>query len=212
MAASKIAFRVFAVLAFAFLGVTSVFAWKEIQRERLEHEGSHVPPGAEVKEFSFTERSGATVEKKDLLGKVWIAGFIFTSCAGPCPKLSTEMARLQEELAKSDVRMVSFSVDPDRDTPEALAEYANRYKADKSKWLFLTGKKETMHSFIGDSFKLAVSEDNGENRMFGMEIAHSSKLVLIGRDGKILGYYGGTDPVALDSLRARAEKLAAQNP
>src|SRR5437867_913183 len=85
----------------------------------------------EVADFALTERSGETVHRADLLGKVWVAAFGFTRCTGPCPQVSGTMARLQAELAgQPDVRLVSFSVDPDHDTPEVLREYAQRFGAD----------------------------------------------------------------------------------
>src|SRR5438132_14284970 len=84
-----------------------------------------------VDDFSLTERSGKKVERSDLSGKVWIAAFIFTRCAGPCAQVSANMARLQQQLAgRSDVKLVSFTVDPEYDTPHELTKYANRYAAD----------------------------------------------------------------------------------
>ncbi len=84
-----------------------------------------------VADFSFTERSGKTVTKQDLLGKPWIVGFIFTRCAGPCPQVSGQMSLLQDALADEDVRLVTMTVDPDYDTPEILTRYAKAYGADR---------------------------------------------------------------------------------
>src|SRR6476661_7088736 len=96
-------------------------------------------------EFALTERSGKTVTRDDLKGKVWVASFVFVRCPGPCPQVTATMARLQKELDlanHADLRLVTFTVDPGRDNPKELAEYANRYQADPERWLFLTGKSE----------------------------------------------------------------------
>src|SRR5262249_55172554 len=93
-----------------------------------EKESAWDPAGGEG--FSLTECHGQTVTKADLLGKPWVACFIFTRCAGPCPRVSEQMQILQNRLKGIDVRLVSFSVDPDRDTPEDLRKYAKVYKAD----------------------------------------------------------------------------------
>src|ERR1700683_3737016 len=92
--------------------------------------------------FSLTDQSGHPFSDKDLRGKVWVASFIFTRCAGPCARVSANMARLQKEMAGKEVLMlVSFSVDPDYDTPAVLQRYAAHFGADPSGWKFLTGKR-----------------------------------------------------------------------
>jgi cytochrome oxidase Cu insertion factor (SCO1/SenC/PrrC family) len=146
----------------------------------------------EVADFALTERSGETVHRADLLGKVWIAAFGFTRCTGPCPQVSGTMARLQSDLAgHADVRLVSFSVDPDHDTPEVLREYAQRFGADAQRWLFLTGPRDEVYRLIQESFHLAVQQNEGEARRAGQEVTHSFKLALVDRAGHIRGYFDG---------------------
>src|SRR5262245_31476896 len=131
---------------------------------------SWAPPPAdddlgEVADFALTERGGETVHRADLLGKVWVAAFGFTRCTGPCPQVSGTMARLQAELAgQPEVRLVSFSVDPDHDTPEVLRGYAQRFGADPQRWLFLTGPRDDLYRLIQESFHLAVQQSEGEAR------------------------------------------------
>ncbi len=91
-----------------------------------------------VPDFTFIERSSREVKSQELAGKVWVADFVYTSCGGFCPVMTEKMRKLQDMLPK-DIRLVSFSVDPDTDTPAVLAEYAKRYGADPDRWLFLTG-------------------------------------------------------------------------
>src|SRR5437870_2233818 len=96
-----------------------------------------------VADFALTERSGQTVRRADLLGKTWVAAFIFTRCAGPCSQVTGAMAHLQHDLAGiKGVVLVSFTVDPEFDRPAVLRSYADRFQADPRDWLFLTGKQE----------------------------------------------------------------------
>lgn len=217
-----LAFATFSVLA---LIVTSVWAWRSVsQPEASLHadaEASHVVAQGEpqpasfasegrlgaVGAFSFTERSERSITEKDLLGKVWIANFIFTNCPGVCPRLSGAMAKLQRELKKTGVMLVSFTVDPERDTPARLREYAGHYEADKERWLFLTGGKEALHEFIQESFKLAVGDAGDKKNPLAMDITHSGRFVLLDRESKIVGFFDAEDPAALEQLRAKAAAL-----
>src|SRR5262245_3008746 len=96
-----------------------------------------------VGDFALTERSGRTVTNADLLGKVWVASFVFTRCTGPCPQVSGTVARLQKDLeGEKDVRLVTFTVDPEHDNANELREYAAHFGAYPDRWLFLTGKEQ----------------------------------------------------------------------
>lgn len=113
-------------------------------------------------DFSLVERSGRTLTLADLLGKVWVANFIYTHCTDTCPLQSARMAQLQTELAmEPDVRLVSITVDPAQDTPKVLTEYAARFGADRERWLFLTGNKRAIYALAQGGFYLAV-EDAGD--------------------------------------------------
>jgi len=143
--------------------------------------------------FRMTERSRKPVALDDLKGKVWVASFVFTRCSGPCPQVSATMARLQKELnlkETADLRLVTFTVDPDRDTPNELREYANRYRADPEKWLFLTGPpEEELHKLLKDGFK--VTAQRSTSKMPGDEFDHSSRLAVVDKQGMIRGYFDG---------------------
>ena len=113
----------------------------------------------QVPDFSLLERSGRSVTRANLLGKVWIANFFYTECTDTCPLQSANMARLQDDLAgEPDVGLVSISVDPEHDTPEVLSEYAARFGADPDHWLFLTGAKDVIYRLAIDGFRLGVVE------------------------------------------------------
>ncbi len=118
-----------------------------------------LPTYGSVPDFSLTERSGRQVGGSELRGKVWIANFIYTHCPDTCPLQSAQMARLQGELAaEGDVRLVSITVDPERDTLEVLSRYADRFGAAPDRWLFLTGEKGAIYRLAREAFRLGVIE------------------------------------------------------
>jgi cytochrome oxidase Cu insertion factor (SCO1/SenC/PrrC family) len=146
-----------------------------------------------VPDFTLTERSGRALTRADLAGAPWIADFVYTNCPEACPVLSGEMARLHRRLGER-VRLVSFSVDPARDTPQALAAYADRFGASRTSWLFVTGPVDSMRRLIGRGFHLAVADAPPDEPDFVGAIAHSEKIVLVDGDLRIRRYYdGGTD-------------------
>ena len=157
----------------------------------------------QVPEFSLTDQNGKTMTRADLAGKVWIADFIFTNCAGTCPVITGTMRRLQNALP-DEVHLVSFSVDPARDTPEVLAEYAKKSNANTVRWHFLTGDKSQLYDLSIKGFKLAL-EDTGSTDV--EPITHSTRLVLIDKQGMIRGYYGGTDEDDMKKLFTDAAAL-----
>ena len=165
-----------------------------------------LPVIATLPDFTLTRSDGRAVSRADLAGKVWVADFIFTSCAGICPILSARMAELQRGLGDRDpdVRLVSFSVDPTRDTPPALADYAERYSADPERWWFLTGDAKAIQDLSVGGFKLGLDPTGGTE---AEPITHSSRFVLVDQAGHIRGYYGTEDADALDRLTADAKKL-----
>jgi cytochrome oxidase Cu insertion factor (SCO1/SenC/PrrC family) len=149
-------------------------------------------PGGEVADFKLTDRSEQPVGRDDLLGKVWVAGFAFTRCTGPCPQVTSTMARLQSEFKNEpDFRLVSVSVDPDHDTPDVLRKYANVFEADPKRWFFLTGPREDVYRLVLHSFHLGVQQNSGPDVKPGNEVTHSTRLALVDRKGRIRGYFEG---------------------
>ncbi len=155
-----------------------------------------------VPDFSLTNQNGQTVGLRDLQGRVWVADFIFTNCAGTCPMMTGTMRKLQDALPE-EVRLVSFTVDPERDTTQVLAQYAKDHGAGE-RWFFLTGDKDALSDLSIKGFKLALDVANGTEVE---PITHSTRLVLIDRKGQIRGYYGGTEEEELERLSADVKKL-----
>jgi protein SCO1/2 len=163
-----------------------------------------------VPAFSLTNRDGRTVRLQDLKGKPWIADFIFTRCPASCPLMTARMAKLDRELPDGlDVRLVSFSVDPEHDTPQALQRYAQSYKA-PDRWLFLTGGKDEMYRLSRQGFKLGIDipPPATPGAPAPEPILHSTRFVLVDGQGRIRGYYDGFDEESVKKLKQDVETLA----
>jgi protein SCO1/2 len=181
------------------------FVWRS-QVNQLAHRplGSH----GSVPGFQLTNQDGRSFGSADLAGKIWIADFIFTSCPGPCPIVSTRMGELRRPLEKSDVHLISFSVDPEKDTPEVLRGYAGKLNAKSGRWDFLTGPKSAIYDLCKNGFNLAVSDGSEEA---GIPV-HSTRFVLIDRHGVIRGYYDALAPEAVTKLLADTSHLLREQP
>jgi protein SCO1 len=153
-----------------------------------------------IPSFSFTERSGRSLSLVDLNKKVWIASFIFTHCGEQCPRISQQMKLLQQKLRfKENIRLVTFSVDPKRDTAQRLTNYATQYEANPNRWYFLTGQRKEVANLVEKGFHLSSGGEDG--------MSHSSRLVLVDGFGRIRGYYDAMDDKAVSVLAADARKL-----
>ena len=164
------------------LGSYWVFFKQEMRRSGL-------PIYDTVPYFTLTERSGKNVSLSDLKGEVWVADFIFTNCADSCPMMSNRMKDLQETAIQNGIRLVSFTVDLNRDTTDVLKSYADQYGAQGDRWLFLTGKEQYIHQLAMNGFHLGVEKAQEQN-----PILHSNKFVLVDRRGRIRGYYEDSTP------------------
>jgi cytochrome oxidase Cu insertion factor (SCO1/SenC/PrrC family) len=171
--------------------------WKA-QRDKPNLESFFlVPP------FSLTNQDGKPFTNASVTGKVWVANYVFTRCAGPCPTMTAEMASLAHDINQPDVRFVSFSVDPEYDTPAVLKDYASRFGADHSRWSFVTGEKSQIFRLAERGMKITAAPA-GENNV----IIHSEKFVLVDREGWIRGYYDLKDAAAMKKLRDDIRALA----
>jgi len=144
-----------------------------------------LPVLGQVAPFELTSESSQPFSRQALDGKIWVADFIYTTCTGPCPRMSSVMRQVQQAVSgMQDVRLVSFTVDPDRDTPSALSLYAARYHAQPERWRFLTGPRDALQKLTREDFKLGDIDGS---------MIHSTRLVLLDRRSRIRGYYGLSD-------------------
>ena len=162
-----------------------------------------------VPEFTLINQDGKNFGTADLRGKIWIADFVYTSCPGPCPMISNRMSEIQEPLKNTDVHLVSFSVDPDKDTPKVLQGYAEKLGAELGRWDFLTGPKSTIYNLSRNGFKLAAIDANEAPEHLPV---HSTRMILVDRRGEIRGYYDAVEPDAVTKLVADTTHLLREQP
>lgn len=188
--------------------VTAAFLFWLRQAQVQQASRRLIPQYGTVPEFRLTNQNGQAFGSSELRGRIWVADFIFTSCPGPCPLISSRMAEMQRPLKDSDVHLVSFSVDPETDTPDVLREYAERLHAEPGRWEFLTGAVGAIYGLTRDGFKLAVSDGAEE---LGRPV-HSTRAVLVDRRGSIRGYYDMTAADGVTTLLADTSHLLREQP
>ena len=162
-----------------------------------------LPSYGVVPDFTLTDQTGAALSSAALAKRVWVADFIFTNCPGPCPRMSSQMHEVQDALTDArDVRFVSFTVDPARDTPPVLAAYARHFEADPGKWFFLTGEVPQLNRMSRGVFMLGDVDGS---------LQHSTRFALVDRAGRIRGYYLTSEADAIPRLIADAKRLLKEN-
>lgn len=162
----------------------------------------------ELPEFALEDRAGREVKLADLRGEPFVASFIFTRCGGVCPRITEQMIRLATLVQHPDLlRRVSFTVDPEYDTPAVLAAYAGDHGIRDDRWLFLTGEPGPMRALVHDGFKLAV-ENSGTAEE---PIVHSTRLVLVDRRGRVRGYYEAFEEEAIGKLLSDLRAVMREN-
>ena len=205
---------VWAALGLIIAGVTIGFVrqqWKGMERRA----DVALDKYNQVPAFTLTERTGQPFDSSVLRGKVWLADFFFTACPGPCLVMNAKMESIGQALTRdhADVRQVSFSINPEQDTPEVLRRYAARFHATAGGWFFLTGDQGTIYDLARKTFLLpTVDQTNKPNRQPDEgDFIHSEKIALVDREGYIRAYFNSTDPeVVQQVLTAVGTLLRAQ--
>jgi protein SCO1 len=181
---------------FAAVAMTAVILATSPQVTNLESEELEVLGTSPS--FSLVDQEGQTVTDTALRGNILVIDFFFTSCRTVCPIQTSRMAQVQERLDDTaGVHLVSFSVDPETDTPTVLKAYAGRYGADPTRWSFLTGAPDTMDQVVSGYWQIVERIPRPDGA--GFDIAHSERFVLVDRAGQIRGFYK-TDEGGLDHL------------
>jgi protein SCO1/2 len=195
-----IPFTVFGVMRWINNNYTSLpyYGGKEIQKANGEEKNFTVPA------FSFTNQSNETLTSEFVKGKIWVADYFFTTCTSICPKLTTHLQKVQDAYKGDDaVKIVSFTVDPERDTAATLKRYAASYDANLSQWQFVTGAKKDLYGFARKGlFIIATDGDGGPG-----DFIHSENLVLMDKENHIRGYYDGTSDREVNQLIKDIQRL-----
>jgi protein SCO1/2 len=156
-----------------------------------------------IPQFELVAQDGQPFHSQVLAGKIWVADFIYTTCPGPCPRMTSQMREVQDAVSKiPDVRLVSFTVDPTQDTPPVLSAYAKMHGASSSIWYFLTGRVPTLQMLDRDAFKLGNIDAT---------MQHSTRFVLVDRQRRIRGYYDTSESSAIPKLISDVYALARES-
>ncbi len=167
-------------------------------------------------EYALVDQHGRSFSPETLRGKVWVAGFVFTSCPSTCPAVTRAMGSLRDRFDRMDIdiEMVSFTVDPQRDTPEVLRAYTQEVGVTSEHWRFVTGSPEAVRNLVRDGFKLGIGEREpvADGAVDGSmyDIAHSTQLALVDTEGGVRGFYDMEPEGGLDEIFHRAQHVMAE--
>lgn len=168
-------------------------------------------PRRKLIDFTLTDRTGLTVTRADLDGKLLVVNFVFTGCSISCLAVNHRMAEIQQAIAgRDDVRLVSLTVDPDSDSPERLAKFATQFGADTNLWLFLTGEKRVLHPLLEESF--LVQRDQ---RLLGFVpggFSHTDRIAVVDNRGHLRGLFNGLKTTAPREILDLLAQLRAKQP
>ena len=180
----------------AFVVIISLIFLFQMKKEPV------LPVIGKLPSFHLVDQNDDMFTLQNMEGKVWLADFIFTTCAGPCPIMTERMKTVQKDFKDyEDMRFVSFTVNPDYDTPEILSDYADRNRIDTSTWSFVTGNYEDIQSLVGEGFKMGDVEEI---------VFHSTQFALVDDKGIVRGYYSGIEPSEHKLLKRDIKYLLKQ--
>ncbi len=161
-----------------------------------------LPVLGQVEDFTLTNQNGQPYGMADLRGRIWVADFFFSNCPGPCPRMSTLMGDIQRLTSDIDeLRIVSITVDPERDTPDAIKAYGKRYGAIDGRWYFLTGPQPILHRLASKDFNLFDVDGS---------LQHSTRFALIDRQGQVRGFYSTGENGSYARIPEDARRLLAE--
>lgn len=183
----------------ALLGVLIVglVAWRVVTPRASSK--VELPVLSTVPAFTFVDQSGAPFASSSLNGRVWVANFIFTRCPNICPKFTAKMGALQDRSGKEmpELRLVSFTVDPEHDTPEVLTAYGQKHHADFARWTFARGDRPELEKVIRDGMLQPMDPGDGTDLN---SVVHGSYFALIDGQLRVRGVYRFSEPGSVDEM------------
>lgn len=181
---------------------------KDVKKEMVDHELLQIGMGHRIGDFTLHNQYGESITLEKVKGKVFVAEYFFTTCGTICPKMTEQMTRVQEQFRGNDeVKILSFTVNPDYDTAQVLLEYAQKYGVEKEQWHFLTGSKEELYRLARKSFFVLKPAEAMNLGDAGTDFIHTNNFVLVDQQLRIRGYYDGTSISEVNELMEDIELL-----
>lgn len=201
------------ILTRLIIGLGFAILTLALLRVAFDGRAAELPVLATVPAFEFTDQNGEDFGSKNLSGRVWVATFIYSTCPGPCPRVMQKVRELDAKLTNDPrLSLVSFSVDPEVDTPEVLAEFGQGHGVDAGRWKLLTGPSDDVYDLVRKGFLLGISRtDEDAPPAADGPVVHSVRLVLIDGKMNVRGYYDTTDPEAMQRAGRDIKRLLADN-
>jgi protein SCO1 len=183
---------------------------RQENQQFLQESSANLPILAEVPEFRLTNQHGQSFSSKSLVGKPYLAAFMFTRCPSICPRLTARMKEIDSFMVEHQIplNLVSISVDPEFDDPVALSAYAQKYNADPARWKFLTGDSKTIAHTAEQGFKVGLSGTVDKARPH-LGITHASHLILVDAHGRIRAYFRSSEEDVSNQILAALRKLGS---
>lgn len=197
------------VLISFFIVLAAVFMtyFYRVTREVPKRLPVYGNPGHVVTDFSFTNQDGKTITLKDVDGKIRVVEYFFTTCKGICPRMNENMSKVYQAFQGNDkVIIMSYTVDPKKDTVGAMKAYSLRFDADSKQWLFLTGDKKQLYDMARNAYLVTAIDDTATVDIES-DFIHSEKMILIDDGGRIRGQYDGTKIAEVNQLIGDIKEL-----
>jgi len=184
----------------------------DVQQEMVDSTLHYKGHGHRIGAFNLLDQHNKPISDKIIDGKVVVAEYFFTTCKSICPIMNRQMQRVQDQFNGEDrFEILSFTVDPESDTPQAMLAYAKSHGYSPGQWHFITGPKEDLYKLARTSFfvlKPAEAQNLGDA---GSDFIHTNNFVLVDQNRQIRGYYDGTSVAEVDQLIRDIEILLENN-
>lgn len=198
---------IFLITFFILLGAAFMTYYYNVSREHPKSLAILGEPGHKTRDFSFINQDGKTITKKDVEGKIFVVEYFFTTCRGICPKMNENMTKVYAAFkGNNDIRILSHTVDPMKDSVAAMKAYSLRFDADANQWFFLTGDKKELYDMARYSYLVTAVDDTATVNIDD-DFIHTDRFVLVDKLGQIRGQYEGTDIKAVTQLIGDIKEL-----
>jgi protein SCO1/2 len=167
---------------------------------------SKLPPINTVKPFAFTNQNGQTITDKDIEGKVVAVNYFFTTCKSVCPRMNNALVSVYNAFKNDpDFLILSHTCDPERDSVPVLKHYADSMQVDTKKWIFLTGRKDSLYRMARYAYSIDDPANNVQN--IQDDFLHTQFVALVNKNGDVVKIYDGLKPSEMKALTEKIKQL-----